>query len=223
MFPAFSDQQTQPRFRRLERRLNGAGRAANASCCAEVDNAAWLLGVNFTVQVVPAAGDRVLHVVAGQSDAVRRRGRQLYRAAWSWPVAHRPAWSWRPSKAVPAQQTWENVGRALQAAGKLVEAEGAIAVCCDLAASSRAGVQRMACGRRRNLRLRHGRPRSGRADALPAAQLARALQRDKVYLLSRLDPSVVEELDIIPLAGPDELARLARRHRRASCFPMPSM
>ncbi len=51
---------------------------------------------------------------------------------------------------------------------------------------------------------------------MPAAQLAHALNRHKVYLLSRLDPSVVEDLDVIPIAGPDELLRLARQHR--SCL-----
>ncbi len=53
-------------------------------------------------------------------------------------------------------------------------------------------------------------------DALPAAQLAHALDRTKVYLLSRLDASVVEDLDMIPIEGPDELARLARQH--SSCI-----
>jgi hypothetical protein len=42
------------------------------------------------------------------------------------------------------------------------------------------------------------------------------LQGHKVYLLSQLDPSVVEELDVIPIAKPDELNRLARQH--GSCI-----
>ena len=48
-------------------------------------------------------------------------------------------------------------------------------------------------------------------DALPAAQLARALDRGKVYLLSRLDPDLVDDLDMIALEAGDELARLTRR------------
>ena len=54
--------------------------------------------------------------------------------------------------------------------------------------------------------------REGPSDAVPAAQIAAALDQDKVYLLSRLDPSLVEELDMIPLGSPDELARLTRQH-----------
>ena len=87
VFPAFSDAKTIQRFRGFGR-LNGRGNRRR-ELTAEVDHVAWLLGVNFTIQVVPAAGDRVLHVLAGQSDSVRQRGRELYRAAWSWPVAER--------------------------------------------------------------------------------------------------------------------------------------
>ena len=54
------------------------------------------------------------------------------------------------------------------------------------------------------------------ADTLPAAQLARALDQDRIYLLSRLDPSLVEELDMIPLIDGGELTRLVRQHR--SCI-----
>ena len=53
-------------------------------------------------------------------------------------------------------------------------------------------------------------------DALPATLLACALDRATVYLLSRLDPSLVEDLEIAPIAEPDELVRLAGRHE--SCI-----
>ena len=212
LFPAFSDQTTQARFRRLDV-LGGEG-PAKRKLRSEVDQAAWLLGVNFTVQLVPAAGDRLLHVVAGQSDAVRRRGRQLYDDAWSWRVARRASLVVAAIEGGASQQTWENFGRALEAADALVEDGGAIAVCCDLAGRPR---PRRADHRRRPLArgpaaLRNDRP----ADTLPAAQLAQTLDHDKVYLLSRLDSGVVEDLDMIPMAGGDELARLARRH--ASCI-----
>jgi hypothetical protein len=52
-------------------------------------------------------------------------------------------------------------------------------------------------------------------DTLPAALLAHALDRGKVYLLSRLTPSDVEDLDMIPIGAPEELVRLAQQH--SSC------
>jgi hypothetical protein len=111
----------------------------------------------------------------------------------------------------PSQQTWENLGRAVQTAQNLVDEGGAIAVCCELSAYPGPAVQRMLAAESREAALRQvGQQRP--VDALPAAQLVRALQRDKVYLLSRLAVSLVEDLDIVPLADPEELTRLARRY-----------
>jgi hypothetical protein len=61
-------------------------------------------------------------------------------------------------------------------------------------------------------RIRDERPE----DAVPAIQLAQALDHCSVYLLSRLEPSVVEDLDITPMADADEVSRLFSRH--GSCI-----
>ncbi len=209
VFPAFSNTKTIQRFRGFGS-LNGRGNRKR-ELTAEVDRVAWLLGVNFTIQLVPAAGDRVLHVLTGQSESVRRRGRELYRAAWCCPASQRASLVVAAIEGDADQQTWENVGRALQAAGNFVDEDGAIAVCCDLAARPGPALQRMAHTPSRESALRHvGKERP--PDALPAAQLAHALEQHKVYLLSRLDPSVVEDLDVIPIADADELGRLARHY-----------
>ena len=113
------------------------------------------------------------------------------------------------------QQTWENFGRALEASEALVEDGGAIAVCCDLAGRPGPGMRRLAAARSKTSALRHIR-KAPPADAIPAAQLAQALDHNKVYLLSRLDPALVEELDMIPITSASELARLALQHR--SCI-----
>jgi hypothetical protein len=49
------------------------------------------------------------------------------------------------------------------------------------------------------------------ADSWPAWQLARALQRGPVYLMSQLDSETVEELGLAPVESVDDLARLAAR------------
>lgn len=209
VYPAFSDTKAIQRFRGFGS-LNGRG-ARRRELTAEVDHVAWLLGVDFTVQLVPAAGDRVLHVLAGQSEAVRRRGRELYREAWSWPASRQASLVVAAIEGNAVQQTWENVGRAIQVASRFVEEDGAIAVCCDLAVEPGPALQQMAHAPSRESGLRQvGKERP--VDALPAAQLAHALEQHKVYLLSRLDPTVVEELDVIPIAEPDELIRLAKQH-----------
>ncbi len=209
VFPAFSNQGTLRRFR-SPGSLNARGNTKEG-LIGEVDHVAWLLGINFTIQLLPGGGDSVLHVLAGHSDAVGRRGRELYAAAWSCRAAHRASLVVAAIEGDASHQTWENFGRALDAAAAMVEDGGSIAVCCDLAAGPGPALQRMAGARSRDSvlrRIRKERP----ADALPAAQLARALDRGPVYLLSRLEPSVVEALDMVHVAAPDELARLVRQH-----------
>jgi lactate racemase len=210
VFPAFSDAKTLQRFRSVG--SLGGPNSRRRELTAEVDHVAWLLGVNFTLQLVPAAGDRVLHVLAGESEAVRLRGRELYDAAWNWPVTERASLVVAAIEGGSDQQTWENVGRALQVAGKFADEDGAIAVCCEVSEGPGPAMQQMARLGSRGAAVRQVK-KERPADALPAVQLAHALERHKVYLLSRLDPSVVEELDVIPIAQPDELHRLAHQHR----------
>ena len=209
VYPTFSDDKTLLRFRSLDL-LNprGAPKKHLVRLCNEVG---WLLGVNFTIQLVPGGGDCVLHVLAGEARAVRRRGRDLYRTAWSCTVPQRASLVVAAIEGGPLQQTWQNLGLALTAALGLVEEGGAIAVCCDLAGEPGPAVRQLAESSSRRDALRQIR-KDRSADALAAAQLAEALDRVTIYLLSRLDEALVEQLDIAPLGGPGELARLVRRH-----------
>ncbi|MFW6124769.1 MAG: hypothetical protein ACOC46_01365, partial [Pirellulales bacterium] len=104
-----------------------------------------------------------------------------------------------------------NFGRALDSARRLVSENGAVAVCCELSAEPGPALQRMvgAPSRREALQeIRAAKP----VDALPAAQLARALDEVSVYLFSGLDPAMVEELEMVPIKEAEELKRLVRRH-----------
>ncbi len=210
IFPAFSDRKTLQRFRSLG--SLDANSKHKKELVREVEHVAWLLGINFTIQLVPAAGDGILHVLAGHSDAVHKQGQRLYEAAWSSRTPHRASLVVAGIQGNANKQTWQNFGRALATAVGLVEDGGTIAVCCDLAAAPGEAMQRMIGAQSRDSALRHIR-KDRPPDTQPAAQLARALDRAKVYLLSRLDPSLVEDLDMIPIAAADELARLARQHK----------
>jgi len=209
VFPAFSDQRTIQRFRSPT--VIGAGGRPRRKPGKLVDQVGWLLGVMLTVQVIPGPGDRILGVVAGQTDAVRRRARRLYRAAWGSSAPRRANLVVAGIEGGSGQQTWDNLGRALASATTLVEEGGAIAVCCDLAAEPGPAVRQLAATRAREEAMRWIREKRP-DDAILATLLARALDRATVYLLSRLDESLVEELDITPLAQHDELVRLAGLH-----------
>ncbi len=212
IYPEYSDQHTQARFRKHDR---FTGNGHHRELQHEVNHVAWLLGVNFSLHVVPAAGDGILHILAGQSDVVRRQCRELYRAAWNRSVAHRSSLVVAAIEGGQRQQTWENLGRVLEGASGLVEEDGAIAVCCDLAAAPGPAVQRLIGAASREEAVRQIRRENPR-DALPAVQLARTLESNRVYLLSRLDPGLVEDLEMTPIDGPEELVRLTQR--ASSCL-----
>ncbi len=211
LFPTFADTDAQTRFRSLGS-LAHRGNYKQA-LVDEVNGVAWLLGIHFTIQLVPADGFGVLEVLAGQSEAVREQAQKRYEAAWRQPGKEPGA-----SLVVAAisgrsgTQTWQNLGRALGNAGRLVDDGGAVAVCCDLHDPPGPGVRSVANAESRQAGL-HEIRRQRPADTLPAAQIARALDRGTVYLLSRLDPDVVEDLDMVPIADPTELLRLTRRHK----------
>ena len=212
VFPTFSGLKTQQRFRALET-LDAQGNLKK-ELTAEADHVAWLLGVNFMIQAIPAARDGVLHILAGQSDAVRQRGQELYHAAWHCPATKQAALVVATVQGDVGQQTWENLGQALQTASRFVEANGAVALCCDLSAHPGSALQRLASTSRETALRQIGKDRP--ADALPGAQIAHALEQHKVFLLSKLDPATVEDLGIVPIAGPDDLCRLVQQY--SSCI-----
>ena len=125
IYPTFSDTATIDRFRATD-----ADPSSDEVACRrrDADEIAWLLGVLLTIQVVPAAAGGVLHIVAGTADSVERRGAMLCKAAWEYEVPHRAPLVVAAIEGPDEQQTWENVGRAIAAASRVVADDGTIAL-----------------------------------------------------------------------------------------------
>jgi nickel-dependent lactate racemase len=208
LYPTFSDEATLRRFRSAATRELATRRRRLST--REVDEVGWLLGAMMTIQALSAGGDRVLELLAGKVEAVRRRAAEHYAAWWHRRMA-------RPASLVVAaieggasQQTWENLGRAMETATPLVEEGGALVLCTELSASPGPAVKRLknARSRRRAVHRIHD---DVAEDAVAAVQLARALDHCSVYLMSRLDDALVEDMEMTPVADPAELARLVGR------------
>ena len=208
------------RFRGLGS-LNGQG-SRKRELVPRVDNVGLAAGHQFHR---PARSGRRRPGVARRGRPERfgaAAGRELYRAAWDWPLRQRASLVVAAIEGDAAQQTWENVGRALQAAGKFVEAgrrhrrllrSGR----CARAGAAAHGARTVARGGPAAQTARSGRPMPCPPPNSPGpGQQTRSIcSADSIRRWSRT-------WTWFPLAGADELARLARRHRRASCFPMPS-
>jgi nickel-dependent lactate racemase len=212
LYPRLSDAETIGRLR-TPSQLSSAARLAAAR--RKSDEAGWLLGVALVMQVVPASDGGVAEIVAGDPRAVAEHCQESCEQLWSFRVPRQANLVIANITGGPQEQTWENIGRALAAAEPLVADCGAVAICSDLATAPGHALGQLIGsadfdGVERNVRNNHS------ADSWPAWQLARALQRGPVYFLSQLDSDDVEDMGLAPIAGIDELVRLAVRQE--SCI-----
>ena len=213
LFPAFADEKTVQRYRKP--RGVEARREVMGSQRRESDEIGWLLGSQFTVQVIPGGGESLVAVLAGETHQVFEQGQRQCDAAWTFQVNRPASLVVAAVSGRPALQTWENVARALASAGRLVAEGGAIALCTDLDAAPNSGVASLAQTDDWQSVLRRIR-RDCPPDALVAAELIEVMGRARVYLLSQLEESLVEDLGIAPVGNIADVARLARRHE--SCI-----
>ena len=198
--PTFSDKNTQSRFR-------SAQSCDDQTLTKEADEVGWLLGVTFSIQVIPGSGDEVLQIVAGEVDKVRERTRRLFDDAWRHSIAAKAKLVVATIEGGSRHQSWQNLARAITNAATLVEEDGAIAVICELEEEPGPAVRHLSQARSREEALEEIRQNPPQ-DAPAAVQLAQALERNHIYLMSRLDDSLLEDLEITPIASPHELNRL---------------
>src|SRR5262249_42893328 len=113
LYPAYADQQALEHFAPIGVPLT-KGQLAHRH--EQIDKIAWLLGVQFTAQVVPGAANSALRVLVGSPEAVFREGRKLSRSAWQREVPQRASLVIAGLGGSRSQQTWEQLDRALEAA-----------------------------------------------------------------------------------------------------------
>ncbi|MEK6248508.1 MAG: lactate racemase domain-containing protein, partial [Planctomycetales bacterium] len=207
ILPTYSDAETIARFRAPSNEDSDVQRRRRNQ---EASEAARLLGVISTIQIVPGEGDSILHVLAGSVEGVLKEGRKLCQSAWQYQVP-------QPAKLVVAGiegsatcQTWENVARAVASALKAVDDDGVIAICSELSTSPGEALQQLATADDYETAL-HDIRRQRSADAIPASQILRALDHSRIFLLSRLEDEVVEELGLAPVSDEKEITRLSSR------------
>ena len=172
-----------------------------------VDEIAWLMGIQFCVQVVAADADGVIDVVAGSTDAVFKQCREELDHNWMISMPERVDTVVVAISSDVSGHGWSQLGRALSTARQLVEHGGRIVILSELAEEPGEGMQLL-----RNeeypenclQQLREASP----VDLIPATQLVNAANWARLLLLSKLDAGLVEELFMYPLADTDEVLRV---------------
>ena len=207
-FPTFADEETQNRFTAAMASLSDKKiKKAKAEC----QEASWMLGVQMVVQVVPAGDSGALQVLAGAPPAVWKRGNELAEQAWQMNVDRRASLVVAAIGGGPEQQTWSNIVRTIDTALEAVEVDGAIAVCSQLATKPGPALRRLA-GSENFESADRAIQKKAYADTVAASRLNRALQRARVYLLSKLDENDVEDLGMAYVSDVSEIAKLSTQH-----------
>ena len=173
------------------------------------DEVAWLLGVQFGIQVLPGLGNQPAGVIAGALEATTSAARDWLKLNWFVEQPQRCEILVAAVSGDAASTTWEQLGVALQTARNLVQRGGKIVLLTDLAVEPSEGFRYLQqCGSPREalkpLRL------ESPPDLIPASRLASAADWAKVYLVSGLNPDLVESLCMTPLTVGEAKKLLAR-------------
>lgn len=216
VYPSFADRHALQRFRAWA--LAGNPGAGKRLLMAEVQEVAWLLGSAFAIQVVPGPGEQLVAILAGEIRKVTQASRLHYAAFWQQAVPRRARLVVAAIPGGPQQQTWRRLAQALAAAYPLVERGGAIAVCCSLSEPPGPAIQALIGAKHPAQALRRLGP-DWPDDLLQAVQLLRSRRHAQLFLLSGLDPQLVEALKLRPLPDFGHLAHLVRQ--AASCIVLP--
>jgi nickel-dependent lactate racemase len=206
-FPLFSNLETQLRHQspgNLEWKTHQRRRQE------ETSEAAWLLGVQMTLQVLPGPHGSVAGVYFGAAEEVSRQGARACGELWSHEVD-------RPADLVIASldsdseaQSWRHIAQALGAALPVVTEGGAIVLWTEV--SERPGPALRSLSRDdggESQRLALLRQRS--PDAVAAKVVGDCLRNCRVYLRSHIDDARLEDVGIAPIHHAVEIQRLIAR------------
>jgi nickel-dependent lactate racemase len=178
-----------------------------------IDEIGWLLSNPFTIQVIPAATGGVSRVLAGVCEPVFAKGKKLLAERWTIEVGERPEVVIAGIDHEIGQHAWEQLGAAVEVGRSLVARGGKIVILSDLQADLPQGLELIRSSENARDAIRPLRKQAP-PDLVCATQIASAADWARIYLLSRLDDDVVDELFLTPVSNENEVRRLLKDEPR---------
>lgn len=162
-----------------------------------------MLGAFFTVQLVYGPGQRLQDVISGARQEAGAQAQQEVTPLWRVEYHGEAGVALASIESEPGEQSWSDVADAVGLADVLVPGEGPLVIWSQLEQEPGAGVRR-ACQAPFESVIE--------LDDLPERLqlLADVLGRRPVYLHSRLDANLVEELGLGYIDTAEEVLRVAR-------------
>lgn len=211
LYPGMSSDETVHKFRgQAQRELEpGDERPLRQT----VDEIAWLLGNQFTIQVIESRSGGIADVFAGASDAVFKRAQEVWSQNWIVEVDQRVNNVVVAVDRSAERCDWQTIAAAVDSASRLVSNDGRVVVLSDLSAPLTEAFQ-IIQGCQEPLDAIKPLRLETPVDVTAATQWANAVNWARTFLLSNVEPDVVEDLFAQPLSSVEEVSRLMEAEGR---------
>ncbi|MCA9004424.1 MAG: DUF2088 domain-containing protein [Planctomycetaceae bacterium] len=180
-----------------------------------IDEVGWMLGLQYSLQVIPAGGQSVAEIVFGSLEASFRKAKQLLDEYWKLEPEYKSEMVIIAVEDGPTGHQWNQLGSVLETARNLVTQDGRIVLLTQIEAELGEGLQILSrCHEPLDAikPLRDSQP----GDLLAATQLALAGDWALICLLSKVSSDDVEDLFVIPLEDEAEVHRLLQTDETVS-------
>lgn len=209
LYPIFADEKAQQRFHKptpLATKGRKAGTRTAEPVHLSAESPEWLLGVLFGIQVVAGGKDEILQILAGSTGVIRREAARQQLAAWQVSL-DQPVETLIATVTSPQPLSWAETARITARLLPLLKPDGSLLLCADVQSELPPALQQWAASGLQDELLEEMR----RAD-FPgwniAVTLSAAREHARLYLLSNLAPTTVEDLGWTPLNSREEITRL---------------
>jgi nickel-dependent lactate racemase len=204
-FPQFSNLETQQRFFSAG---NVQWETHQRRRREEIEEAAWLLGVHFVVQVLPGPAGAVAEVVCGEATEVARCLQAKTSVVWNWDLETEVDAAVAVLDGPANQQSWRNVAQALQVAARVVREGGSIILWTNITTPPGPALlslmhDELSAEEQQLILLK-----LHTADATAAKLISQCLETHRIFLRTELDDASTEDIGLGALHSVQELERL---------------
>ncbi len=193
VFPLLTDRRTRGQFFSL-RHL--ADPSEHRHLTEWADEAAWWVGLQVAIQVIPGHDGGIANILAGSPQALEAIVQEQMAQLWESHVDGTYDCVVALIDGGSAQQSWDSVARVLASAAPLVRPDGALIICSQLSQRPGRALHRLSDAMRSEDKLARQLSSDPADDALAAAMLLQSRENCHVYLLSELPAEVVESLGV---------------------------
>lgn len=222
VYPTFSDEETHKRFKDFGPVLYAANHKLQHELEKETAEATRQLGVLCMLQIVPGVpspgSSGIARILTGNYLDVESDGYSLYREIWTNLSNQRPRVV-LTSVTGNESTSWYWAMRALECASKVADPDdGIIVLCSDLEGEFPRALEIY-----RQVQDLDPTEKFIRREALPDAGLMmaglRVIHDFRVFFVSNLDPDFLEDINVFPLDGADDLERLVKNSGSVTILP----